>query len=948
METKPNNTSTSKKKKSKKSSSSSKKLVLFGPNSVAMKTKASQKENPFETIWSRRKFDVVGKKRKGEEQRTGLARSRGIEKRKMTLLKEYKQSGKSSVFEDKRIGEQDKTLGEFDKAILRRKRQLKVDKKSKYNLSDGEEDEGAIYGGGPFLEKDDYEDDLSADNEAENNKNDKKSSSLIEVNEHSMHNLMVTGLTEGEENKHKTKKEVMEEVILKSKYFKAQKAKDKEDNEDLKEQLDRNFTSLIPSEAFLSLTQPNKMIALKTLSNKGISADSIRKEEASTSLKKESVIQEQPDDYDKLVKEMIMDIRARPSNRTKTPEELAQEEREHLEQLEEERQKRMISNEDSSDEDSDGAPDEKVRSISGDDLGDSFFGNEEKGYKKGWVDEILERDAGENENEEGGSSEDSESDEDKTDQEEEGEDGDLRLKTISVKDWEQSDDDNLSTDLVDEEEEDEDEEQEQEEEGMEGKDTHRAKKSVAQITRNEKVDVSSSKKSKLGKQQLPAQDGTLPFVIEVPASKAELCSLLDNRSDAEILEAINRIRACNAISLAAENKKKMQGFYGYLLQYFADLSNKKPLNLDLLNLLVKPLMEMSKDTPYFAAICARQRILRIRTQFCDDIRNPEKCCWPTLKTLFLLRLWSMIFPCSDFRHVVMTPAILLMCEYLMRCPIMSGRDIAIGSFLCSLVLSVVRQSQKFCPEAVIVLRILLMSAAEGVGSLPHSEINYLLELKMLKPWLRLRDSVSEIQPLNFLMVVDIPNESPFFSSDSFRASVLKSVIETLRGFVNIYGGYDSFPELFLPISTLLHEVGNHDKMPVILQDTTKDVANLIKDKVDELHMKRQPLQMCKRKAVPLKQINPMFEDNYVKGGNYDPDRERAETKKLIKRVKHEAKGAVRELRKDNHFLHEAKLKERKLLEEEKIEKYGKTRAFLQEQEHAFKSGQLGKGGKRKR
>ena len=48
----------------------------------------------------------------------------------------------------------------------------------------------------------------------------------------------------------------------------------------------------------------------------------------------------------------------------------------------------------------------------------------------------------------------------------------------------------------------------------------------------------------------------------------------------------------------------------------------------------------------------------------------------------------MIFPCSDFRHVVMTPAILLMCEYLMRCPIVSGRDSAIGSFLCSMLLSV--------------------------------------------------------------------------------------------------------------------------------------------------------------------------------------------------------------------------------------------------------------------
>ncbi|GJZ05887.1 retrovirus-related pol polyprotein from transposon TNT 1-94 [Tanacetum coccineum] len=70
----------------------------------------------------------------------------------------------------------------------------------------------------------------------------------------------------------------------------------------------------------------------------------------------------------------------------------------------------------------------------------------------------------------------------------------------------------------------------------------------------------------------------------------------------------------------------------------------------------------------------------------EDIKISEKSCWPSIKTLFLLRLWSMIFPCSDFCHVVMTSAILLMCEYLTRCLVTYGRDMAIGSFLCSMVL----------------------------------------------------------------------------------------------------------------------------------------------------------------------------------------------------------------------------------------------------------------------
>ncbi|CAA2982658.1 nucleolar 14 [Olea europaea subsp. europaea] len=138
-------------------------------NSLAMKNKAP-KPNPFESMWSRRKFDILGKKQKGEERRVGLSRSIAIEKRKKTLLMEYEQSGKSSAFVDKRIGEQNEVLGEFDKAILRSQceRQLKMKKKSKYNLSDGE-DEFDFQGSGPFPERDDFEDELLFDEDENEN-----------------------------------------------------------------------------------------------------------------------------------------------------------------------------------------------------------------------------------------------------------------------------------------------------------------------------------------------------------------------------------------------------------------------------------------------------------------------------------------------------------------------------------------------------------------------------------------------------------------------------------------------------------------------------------------------------------------------------------------------------------------------------------------------------------
>lgn len=75
-------------------------------------------------------------------------------------------------------------------------------------------------------------------------------------------------------------------------------------------------------------------------------------------------------------------------------------------------------------------------------------------------------------------------------------------------------------------------------------------------------------------------------------------------------------------------------FYGVLLQYFAVSASKKPLNFKLLNMLVKPLMEMSTEIPYFAAVCARQRLLRTRSQFCEDIKNTGACIIDQIAPLF--------------------------------------------------------------------------------------------------------------------------------------------------------------------------------------------------------------------------------------------------------------------------------------------------------------------------
>ena len=71
--------------------------------------------------------------------------------------------------------------------------------------------------------------------------------------------------------------------------------------------------------------------------------------------------------------------------------------------------------------------------------------------------------------------------------------------------------------------------------------------------------------------------------------------------------------------------------------------------------------------------------------------------WPGARQLLLLQLWAMVFPASDRRHPVLTPAALLACAHLALCPIGRHADIAQGAALrCSSCTSLAAQSPGHC------------------------------------------------------------------------------------------------------------------------------------------------------------------------------------------------------------------------------------------------------------
>src|SRR5690554_1547290 len=107
------------------------------------------------------------------------------------------------------------------------------------------------------------------------------------------------------------REEKLKEIIAKSKLLKVEKQKEKQENEDLVNQLEEQFGGI-------------QSLISKMRRVKGSEPEVPR------------------DDFDQTVRSLGFELRAQPTDRLKTPEEIAADEKKKLEALERDRQRRMV------------------------------------------------------------------------------------------------------------------------------------------------------------------------------------------------------------------------------------------------------------------------------------------------------------------------------------------------------------------------------------------------------------------------------------------------------------------------------------------------------------------------------------------------------------------------------------------------------------------------------
>uniref|UniRef100_A0A803XQJ2 NOP14 nucleolar protein n=1 Tax=Meleagris gallopavo TaxID=9103 RepID=A0A803XQJ2_MELGA len=591
-------------------------------------TIAMVKSNPFEVKVNRQKFNILGRKTKNDVGLPGVSRSKAIKKRTQTLLKEYKEKEKTNVFKDKRFGEYNTKISPEEKMIKRftLERQQNYGKKNIYNLN---EDEELTHFGQSLAEIEKLNDIIDSDSDTD--ERGALSAELTAAHFGGGGGLLRKKASseqeDEEEEKPKSRKELIEELIAKSKQEKQERQSRRESALELTEKLDNDWKEI----QTLMARKPPK---------------SERKDK-------------EPDEYDMIVRELGFEMKAKPSERMKTEEELAKEEEARLQKLEADRLRRMRGIDEQENK-------KKPSHVSADDLADGFILDKDDRRLLSYKDGKMNIENEEEQEEEEGEKEDNENEE-----------GEEESATEDEEDVASDNHSDLESDL------------ESEEEAAGNKEQKKQKTNENESQNVEELDP-----------KMEAAKSELPYTFAVPESYEKFKSLLAGRTVEQQLIILERIQKCNHPSLAVGNKTKLEKLFGFLLEYIGELATLDLPELKTIDKLILPLYNLCQMFPEAASGNIKFVLRDAAHEMEEVIEVKGRATFPGLDTLIYLKITSLLFPTSDFWHPVVTPAFIYMSQLLTKCRITTLQDVIKGLFICSLLLEYVSLSKRFVPELI--------------------------------------------------------------------------------------------------------------------------------------------------------------------------------------------------------------------------------------------------------
>ena len=783
---------------------------------------------------------------------------------------------------DQRFGENDPDMTPEEKMVERfaRERMRSHKKSTLFDLEDDDDGpgEGLTHGGKALtFDNDEMVDDFEEGDLDDGNASD---ASDREQQRRKRVRAMVSDAAEDDENdeeqpeRKKTKKEVMDEIIAKSKLHKFERQQAKDEDEDLRAELDKELPNLrwLLSQGH-SKHQENEAHQSSTVA--GFDRNAFEK------------------DFDLQVKKLAQDRRAQPSDRTKTEEEKAEDESKRLQELEEKRQRRMRG-----EHVSDSEADEDEESADGQDTADL----------------------------------DNKDDDDEDDDFGLGR-GIKTRPTATELGFDDEDDFVIDDDLVasgsdvDSLVSDEDADDDDDEENMSGAESDEDDEFTRGLLNEEEANNPMFKEDSSAKtSELKAGDANgLPYTFPCPETSEDIAGLAEKYSVENLPTIVQRIRALYHPKLNSKNKDKLAAFSTSLVDFIAS-----PLgtpfdpevwpSFAVLESLIRHIHSLSKMFP-----------IEIAQQFRSVLEEAGDKRPLALETgdLVLLTAVSTTFPTSDHFHQVVTPAMLTMARYLGQKVPSSLADHAIGVYLSILSLQYQQLSKRHIPEVLNfilnTLSALAPVASEKSGRFPvhrsESSLRVVGAKKATPRRLRFEDCV--------------PTSLKGKKATDVKVAILDTAIAVCDAAADTWAGKEAFQETFDQVQDVLAHLTTEQcrsQLPPQVISRVEKLQAKLERMVRLAALGRRPLELHHHRPLAIKSYVPQFEDTFDPDKHYDPNRERAELAKLKKEHKKERKGAIRELRKDANFMARENLKMKKAKDEAYEKKYKRLVAEIQSEE----------------
>jgi nucleolar protein 14 len=835
--------------------------------------------NPFEIKQSARKdkFDVTSNrppKKKGPA-RPGVTKGLGEERRRATLLKEIQSRNKVGGILDRRFGENDPTMTPEQRAAERfaRQSERKLKKSSIFNLEDEDEDEMQLTHGGRSLAfsneygHDDFgEAEVEVSGEEDEDRPRKRRRLSDEENSQDESEEAQDGLPE----RRKSKQEVMKEVMAKSKLYKYERQQAKEDDDDLRAELDRGLPEFY--EALRNQQVPTKPSRLREAAD---SDPTMNPDRAALLSGKDR--EDADKEYNERVRQMAMDMRSKPTDRTKTEEEKVAEEAEKLRDLERKRLKRMRGEPESSDEEDEAEPSLENEDQDQDDA--QLFG---LGH---------------------GHSEASD------------------RKELDVED---EDEFVLDEDLIAS---DSEAEMAIDEEDSESRDSSPVDESdgdddlINGLVLPQGPSLRKDQELTNGVGDIKPSDRNLAFTFPCPQTREELLEITESANIDDLSTIVQRIRALYHPKLAVGNKAKLEQFSKVLTEHVAQLADEEDqYPSSVLENLLRHLHSLAKSFPEAVGSAFRTHLQQIS----DERPLMLRACDMTMLTGI-----SIIFPTSDHFHSVVTPANLVLARYLGQSSVQTLGELAIGSYCCTLALQYQQFSKRYVPECMTYL----VNAISALAPTALQDPRILVPRRL--PNISLRLSVDLIQDPGPLKNLDFQAGT---EDDNLKVRLLRTFVALLDEAAEIWHTKTAFYEIFEPAVIVLEHLARSCASKQWLQsnqvffDLLKLVTERLRDRRAQALNARRPLLLHNHRPLAIKTSIPKFEESYNPDRHYDPDRERSELNKLKAEHKRERKGAMRELRKDANFIARESLREKKEKDAAYEKKFKKLVAEIQGEE----------------